>query len=82
MTIYRRVHLEGKKTIIEEVTEPFDAWSIKVKTEEDGRTSAMAYSNASTLDDAQKSADTFLRKHHSCDDLCTKWRRVQSAGRG
>jgi hypothetical protein len=80
MTIYRRAHLESKKTIIEEVTEQFEAWSIKVMTEENDRTSAVAYFWASTLEEAQKSADAVVQKDHSCDDLCGDWTRVQSAG--
>jgi hypothetical protein len=81
MTTYRRAHLESKKTIIEEVTEQFDAWSIKVMTEENGRTSTLAYFWGSTLENALKSADTVVQKDHSCDDLCGNWTRVQSAGR-
>jgi hypothetical protein len=41
MTTYRRAHLESKKTIIEEVTQKFDAWSIEVRIEENGITSAI-----------------------------------------
>jgi hypothetical protein len=80
MTTYRRVHLESKKTIIEEVTEQFDAWSIEVRIEENDGTSALAYLWASTLEDAQKSDDAVVQKDHSCDDLCCDWTRVQSAG--
>jgi hypothetical protein len=80
MTAYRRAHLESKKTIIEEVNEQFDAWSIKVMTEENDRTSAF-YFWASTLEDAQKSADAVVQKEHTCDHLCGDWTKVQSAAR-
>jgi hypothetical protein len=80
METYRRVHVESNQTIIEEVTEQFDTWSIMVMTEENGRTSAFHFWS-STLEDAQKSADAVVQKDHSCDHLCGNWTRVQSAGR-
>jgi hypothetical protein len=80
METYARVHIESNKTITAEVTAKGHAWSVRVKTEENGRTSAIAYSNASTLDDAQKSADAFVRKDHNCNDRCGDWTRVQPAG--
>ena len=50
-------------------------------TEENGRTSTLAYFWGSTLENALKSADAVVQKDHSCDDLCGNWTRVQSAGR-
>ena len=76
MKTYRRVHLESKRTIIEEVTEEFSDWSIKVMTEENGRTPGVVLLSASTLEDAEQSADAVVRKDHSCDDLCGNWTRV------
>ena len=51
-----------------------------MRIEENDRTSALAYFWASTLEDAQKSADAVVQKDHSCDDLCGNWTRVQSTG--
>jgi hypothetical protein len=80
MTTHRRVHLESKKTIIEEITEEFDAWSIRVLTEENGKPSAI-FLSASTLADAQKSSDEVVQRNHSCSGRCGNWTRVLSGGR-
>jgi hypothetical protein len=79
-TLYRRVHLESRRTIIEEVTEEFSDRSIKVMTEENGRTPAVVFFSAATLEEAQESADAVVQNEHRCDDLCGNWTRVQSAG--
>ena len=76
MTTHRRVHLESKKTIIAEITEEFDAWSIKVLTEENGKPSAI-FLSASTLATAQKSADEVVQRNHSCGGRCGNWTKEQ-----